>query len=58
MVLPIPFIYGKWYGYGNCHSSLGAVKLPLGLNKVKEELFHLTGTEHSVSSEYHPQTNG
>ena len=28
------------------------------VNRVKEELFHLTGTEHRVSSTYHPQMNG
>lgn len=28
------------------------------VNKVKEELFRLTGTEHRIASAYHPQTNG
>ena len=28
------------------------------VNKVKAELFTLTGTEHRVTSAYHPQTNG
>ena len=28
------------------------------VNKVKAELFALTGTEHRVTSAYHPQTNG
>ena len=28
------------------------------VNSVKEELFALTGTEHRVTSAYHPQTNG
>ena len=28
------------------------------VNNVKVELFGLTGTEHHVTSAYHPQTNG
>ena len=28
------------------------------VNKVKEALFELTGTQHRVTSAYHPQTNG
>lgn len=28
------------------------------VNKVKAELFALTGMEHRVTSAYHPQTNG
>ena len=28
------------------------------VNKVKEELLQLTGTEHRVTSAYHPQSNG
>ena len=28
------------------------------VNEVQEELFRLTGTEHCVTSAYHPQSNG
>ena len=28
------------------------------MNRVKEELLQLTGTEHRVTSAYHPQSNG
>ena len=28
------------------------------MNNLEEELFRLTGTEHRVTSAYHPQTNG
>ena len=28
------------------------------MNKVKKELLQLTGTEHCVTSAYHPQSNG
>ena len=28
------------------------------VNSVKAELFALTGTEHRITSAYHPQTNG
>ena len=28
------------------------------VNRVIQELFRLTGTEHRISSAYHPQTNG
>ena len=28
------------------------------VNKLNKELFHLTGTDHCISSAYHPQTNG
>lgn len=28
------------------------------VNKVEKELLRLTGTEHRVTSAYHPQTNG
>ena len=28
------------------------------VNKVKQQLFHLTQTHHKVYSAYHPQTNG
>ena len=28
------------------------------VNQVQEELYRLTGTEHRVTSAYHPQTNG
>ena len=27
------------------------------MNKLREELFRLTGTEHRVTSAYHPQSN-
>ena len=28
------------------------------MNRVIQELFRLTGTEHRISSAYHPQTSG
>ena len=28
------------------------------VNRVKEELFQLCGTDHRISSAYHPQSNG
>ena len=28
------------------------------VNQVKEKLFEMTGTEHRVTSAYHPQSNG
>ena len=28
------------------------------VNQIQEELYRLTGTEHRVTSAYHPQTNG
>ncbi len=28
------------------------------VNHIKEELFKLTGTQHRVTSAYHPQSNG
>ena len=28
------------------------------VNKVNQKLFELTGTDHRISSAYHPQTNG
>ena len=28
------------------------------VNQINEELFRLTGTDHRISSAYHPQTNG
>ena len=28
------------------------------VNHLEQELFHLTGTNHRITSDYHPQTNG
>ena len=50
--------------YCNFHSRFGCCEVVISdqgrefVNQVKEELFRLTGTEHRVSSAYHPQTNG
>ena len=49
----MPFLYR----YGCCKIIISDQGREF-INKLQEELFSLTGTEHRVTSAYHPQSNG